>query len=74
MKKVNIAIFVSGGGTNCENLIRYFQGNDSVGCALVVSNKPDARALERAQQLGVPTAIAPKPQLHEFDVLSHWFG
>ena len=69
MKKVNIAIFVSGGGTNCENLIRYFQGSDSVECALVVSNKPDAQALERAQLLGVPTAIAPKPQLNDADFM-----
>lgn len=69
MKKVNIAIFVSGSGTNCENLIRYFQGSDSVGCALVVSNKADALALERAQRLGVPTAIAPKPQLNDPDFM-----
>ena len=69
MKKVNIAIFVSGGGTNCENLIRYFQGSNDVSCALVVSNKPDALALERAQRLDVPTAVAPKPQLNDPDFM-----
>ena len=65
MKKVNIAIFVSGSGTNCENLIRYFQDSDSVRCALVVSNKSDAYALVRARNLGVETAIAPKVQLND---------
>ena len=40
--KINIAIFVSGSGTNCENLIRYFADSERVSCALVVSNKPDA--------------------------------
>ena len=69
MKKVNIAIFVSGSGTNCENLIKYFAGNQHVNCALVVSNKPDALALERAQRLGVTTAVAPKPQLNDPDFM-----
>ena len=69
MEKVNIAIFVSGGGTNCENLIRYFDGSDSVCCALVVSNKADAKALERATRLGVPTAVAPKALLNDPDFM-----
>ncbi len=60
---VNVAIFVSGGGTNCENLIRHFEHSDMVKCALVVSNKPDAYALVRAERLGVPTAIITKAQL-----------
>ncbi len=69
MKKVNIAIFVSGGGTNCENLIRYFADSESVSCALVVSNKADALALERARRLSVPTAVAPKAQLNDPEVM-----
>ena len=69
MKKVNIAIFVSGSGTNCENLIRYFEGSDRVNCALVVSNKADALALDRATRLGVPTAVTPKTQLNDPQVM-----
>ena len=68
MKK-NIAIFVSGGGTNCENLIRYFEGNDNVNCELVISNKADAYALVRAQNLGVATAVVPKAQLNDEDYM-----
>ena len=66
---MNVAIFVSGGGTNCENLIRYFKGSALVNTALVVSNKPDAQALERAEKLGVPTAVAPKADLQNPDVM-----
>ena len=66
---INLAIFVSGSGTNCENLIKYFSGSNNVNCALVVSNKPDAYALVRAEQLGVPTAVAPKPQLNDADFM-----
>ena len=62
---MNIAIFVSGSGTNCENLIRHFQGSATTHCALVVSNRPDAYALVRAEKLNVPTAIITKTQLAE---------
>ena len=65
MKRRNIAIFVSGGGTNCENLIRYFQDSEQIRCALVVSNREDAFALTRAQRLGVPTAVVTKSELQE---------
>ena len=67
MEKINIAIFVSGGGTNCENLIRYFSGHKRVCCALVVSNRADAFALTRAERLGIPTAIVTKSELQEPD-------
>ena len=66
---INLAIFVSGGGTNCENLINYFKGSDLVNCALVVSNKADAYALVRAEKLGVPTAVAPKVELNDEQVM-----
>lgn len=66
-REVRIAIFVSGGGTNCENLIRYFRDSDFVKCALVVSNKPDAYALVRAERLGVPTAVITRQQLNSPD-------
>lgn len=65
MEKINIAIFVSGSGSNCENLIKYFEPSSRYCCALVVSNKPEAYALTRAERLGVPTAVAPKPQLND---------
>ncbi|MBO6029894.1 MAG: phosphoribosylglycinamide formyltransferase [Prevotella sp.] len=69
MEKTNVAIFVSGGGTNCENLIKYFKDSELVNTALVVSNKPDAYALVRAERLGVPTAVAPKADLQNPDVM-----
>ena len=66
---MNIAIFASGSGTNCENLIHHFADSALVKVALVVSNKPDAFVLERAQRLGVPTAITPKTDLHNPDIM-----
>ena len=66
---MNIAIFVSGSGTNCENLIKYFSDSESVHIALVVSNKPDAYALVRAESLGVPVAVTPKADLNNPEVM-----
>ncbi|MGP1553024.1 MAG: phosphoribosylglycinamide formyltransferase [Prevotella intermedia] len=57
---VNIAIFVSGSGSNCENIIRYFQTDEQVNIALVVSNRADAYALTRAKNLNVPSVVLPK--------------
>lgn len=45
----NIAIFASGSGTNCENIIKYFKGNKDINVSLVVCNKPDAYVLTRAE-------------------------
>lgn len=66
---MNIAIFVSGSGTNCENLIRHFQGSSLVNTALVVSNRPDAYALVRAEKLGVPSVVVTKSDLNNADVV-----
>lgn len=64
-----IAIFVSGNGTNCENIIKHFAGSASVEVALVLSNKPEAFALERAKRLGVATAVMPKSQFNDPDTI-----
>lgn len=61
----NIAIFVSGSGTNCENIIRYFKGNTENRVALVISNKADAYALVRAEKMGVPSVVVSKAELND---------
>ena len=61
----NIAIFVSGSGTNCENIIRYFHNHELINIALVLSNRKDAYALVRAQRLGVQTAVVSKTDFND---------
>ena len=65
----HLVIFVSGGGTNCENLIRYFSNRDDVKFPLVVSNRSDAYALVRAERLGIPTTVVSKAQLNDPEVM-----
>lgn len=66
----NVAIFVSGGGTNCENIIRYFKNSEQVKIRLVVSNKADAYALVRAQNQGVPTVVITKQDFNNKQKMS----
>ena len=63
MKKVKIAVLVSGGGTNLQALIDA-QGDvlRSGEIALVVSNTRDAYALERARKAGIATETVIKKE------------
>ena len=59
MKKVRIAVLVSGGGTNLQALIDA-QARGELGCgriALVIASKPDVYALERAKNHGIASLV-----------------
>lgn len=62
MKK-RIVIFASGSGTNTENVIKYFQRTQVAEVVLVLSNKKDAKVLERASKLNVKAASFTKDEL-----------
>ena len=63
----NIAVLVSGGGTNLQALINaQIDGIISSGkITLVVSNNPDAYALTRAQNSGIKTVVCNKKVLSD---------
>lgn len=65
MKKTNIAVLVSGGGTNLQALIdAQNEGIINSGkIMLVISNKADAYALERARKEKIKTAVVSKKEL-----------
>ena len=67
----NIAIFASGSGTNTENLIHFFRTSKNGRISLVLTNRQDARVIERAQALEVETIVFNREQFyHSEDVLS----
>lgn len=73
MSKRRIAVLVSGRGSNLQALIDA-EPNDAYSIALVLSNKPDAYALERASRAGIPTAViehAAHPTREAFDAAMH---
>ena len=65
MLKANIAVLVSGGGTNLQALINAEKSGiiTSGSIKLVVANNSKAYALERAKNAGINTAVVLKSQL-----------
>ena len=63
MEKAKIAVLVSGGGTNLQALLDAEQSGilQSGEISLVVSNNPNAYALERAAKAGVESAVLTGP-------------
>lgn len=55
--QTKIAIFCSGSGSNAQKIIEYFQNREDIKIAILMSNKADAYALERAKNFNVPTWI-----------------
>ena len=64
MRKANIAVLVSGGGTNLQALIDAQRSGKlrSGAVTLVVSNNPNAFALQRAAKVGIETAVLRGPE------------
>jgi phosphoribosylglycinamide formyltransferase 1 len=54
---IRLAILASGTGTNAENIIRYFNGHALITVALVVTNNPDAKVLQKAARHHVPSLV-----------------
>ena len=59
MRKAKIAVLVSGGGTNLQALINAQNSGilESGRIELVISNNPNAYALERAAKAGIPGVV-----------------
>lgn len=57
MKMRNLVVLASGSGSNAENIIRFFKLSKNIKVSYLLSNKPDAYALQRAKALGVNTMV-----------------
>ena len=56
---MNVAVLASGAGTNLQALIDQVHGTEGIEIVAVASDKPEARALERARAAGIPTSAFP---------------
>ncbi len=61
----NIGIFASGSGTNAEKIIAHFADSNVGRVVLLASDNPAAGALQRAERLGVPTAVFSRTEFAE---------
>ena len=72
MKK--IVIFASGSGTNAQNIVRHFNSTSKSPQFHIFSNNANAKVLEKAQILAIPTKIISKDDLNSDVVLNYLMG
>jgi len=63
----NIVLFASGSGSNVENIVQYFQDKPNVTIASVLTNKRDAKVLERCNRLNISSLCFNKIAFQETD-------
>ena len=59
-RKINLAVFASGAGSNAEKLIQYFKTSDVASVGLVICNKPGAGVLAIAEKENIPVLLIEK--------------
>ena len=59
-----IAVFVSGSGSNAENLVKYFRRSNHARVSIMLCNNKNAYALERARSLGIPSLTFDKEDFY----------
>jgi phosphoribosylglycinamide formyltransferase-1 len=67
----NIAVFASGSGSNAENLVNHFKNSQIGRISIILSNKKDAYVLQRAERLGVPSAVFSYKEFQDSNVILH---
>lgn len=68
--RFKIAIFASGSGTNAEEIFKHFKDHPHIEVVLLLSNKPDAYALKRAENHHVDTVVFNREQFSEGKIIT----
>jgi phosphoribosylglycinamide formyltransferase-1 len=71
MTKKRLAIFASGNGTNADAIMAHFKDNDYISVELLLTNNPNAYAIERARKFGVLCKVFTK-QDFEMENVGEW--
>lgn len=70
--EIRIAIFASGSGTNAEEIMKHFQQNPAIKVVLLLSNNPEAYALERAKKFNIPSRVFNREQWRSTECVLEW--
>ena len=71
MKKIKLAIFASGAGSNALNIINYFADHSSIEIVFVLTNNKDAIVIEKARLKGVEVVIFSNDEVADGNLLSN---
>jgi len=67
MTKERIAIFASGSGTNAEEFFKCFKHHPTIKIASLLSNNPEAYAIQRANNHQIPHKVFSREQFYDSD-------
>lgn len=77
-KPFRIAVLASGSGTNLQAILDQLHGRDGIDVVAVGSDKPEAKALERAAALNIETAAFPSADYDDREArdlaFAEWLG
>lgn len=62
-----IAIFASGSGSNAQKVIEHFDNSTEAEVTIILSNRPDAYVLERADNHEIPTHVFDREEFYASD-------
>src|SRR5215510_2833373 len=68
-QKFRIAIFASGSGTNAEEIFLRFKNHPAIEIGVLLSNNPQAFALERARKFNIESKIFTREEFKNPDFL-----
>lgn len=71
-RPARLAVFLSGNGSNAEQIFSHFKNHPTITVALVLSNNPEAFGLQRAGKFNIQTKVFNKSQFHESDIVLDW--
>ena len=74
MSAFRIVVLASGSGTNLQAILDRLHGREGIEVAGVGSDKPQARALERATSAGIATAIFPADEFADREARDEALG
>lgn len=66
-KKANVAVLASGGGSNAEEIFKYFRNHPHVDITLTMTNNQQAGVIERARKFDIPVVVFTKAEFNEPD-------
>jgi len=64
-----VAVFVSGSGTNAENIVKYFSGRLSSSDFSFYTNNKKAIVIDRAKELGVKITLFSREEFYNSDLI-----
>jgi phosphoribosylglycinamide formyltransferase-1 len=67
-----LALFASGSGSNAEEIMKHFKQHPTIEVATLLTNNPQAFALERAKKFNVSTFVFTRSQFRESDEVLYY--